>query len=65
MRSLASDDMRGLLLRAMPGLMLLQPGGNLLEILVGCVASYVAARLIISLRFFNLPLAARPRRQAA
>ncbi len=35
MRSLAADDMRGLLLRAMPGLMLLQPGGNLLEILVG------------------------------
>ena len=35
MRSLAADDMRGLLLRAMPGLTLLQPGGNLLEILVG------------------------------
>jgi hypothetical protein len=65
MRSLTADDMRGLLLRAMPGLMLLQPGGNLLEILVGCVAAYVTAHLVISLRFFNVPSAARPRRRAA
>jgi hypothetical protein len=65
MRALAADDVRGLLLRAMPGLMLLQPGGNLLEILVGCVAAYVAAHLVISVRFFNIPLAPRPRRQAA
>jgi hypothetical protein len=65
MRSLAADDLRGLLLRAMPGLMLLQPGGNLLEILVGCVAAYVGARLIVSLRFFDIPLPARPRRQMA
>jgi hypothetical protein len=65
MRSLAADDMRGLLLRAMPGLMLLQPGGNLLEILVGCVAAYAAAHLVISLKFFDVPLAARPRRQVA
>jgi hypothetical protein len=65
MRALAADDMRGLLLRAMPGLMLLQPGGNLLEILVGCFAAYVAARLVISLRFFNVPLAPGPRRQVA
>ena len=65
MRSLAADDTRGLLLRAMPGLMLLQPGGNLLEILVGCVAAYVGAHLVISLRFFDVPLAARSRRQVA
>ena len=65
MRALAADDMRGLLLRAMPGLMLLQPGGNLLEILVACVAAYVAARLVVSLKFFDVPLPARPRRQAA
>jgi hypothetical protein len=65
MRSLAVDDMRGLLLRAMPGLMLLQPGGNLLEILVGCVAAYVGAHLVISLRFFDVPLAARSRRLVA
>jgi hypothetical protein len=65
MRSLAASDMRGLLLQAMPGLMLLQPGGNLLEILVGCVAAYVGARLVISLRFFEVPLTARPSREVA
>jgi hypothetical protein len=65
MRALAADDTRGFLLRAMPGLMLLQPGGNLLEILVACVAAYVAAHLLSSLRFFDVPLAARSRRQAA
>jgi hypothetical protein len=65
MRALAADDMRGLLVRAMPGLMLLQPGGNLLEILVGCVAAFVGAHLIISIRFFDVPLAARSRQQAA
>jgi hypothetical protein len=65
MRALAADDMRGLLLRAMPGLMLLQPGGNLLEILVGCVAAYVGAHLVISLKFFDVPLPARSRRQLA
>jgi hypothetical protein len=65
MRALAVGDMRWVLLRAMPGLMLLQPGGNLLEILVGSVAAYVSARLIISLGIFDGPLAARSRRQAA
>jgi hypothetical protein len=64
MSSLAADDMRGLLPRAMPGLMLLQPGGNLLEILVGCIAAYVGAHLVISLGFFDVPLAARSRHQA-
>jgi hypothetical protein len=65
MKSLAASDMRGLLQRAMPGLMLLQPQGNLLELLVGFVAAYVAARFVISLRFFDVPLAARSRRLAA
>ncbi len=65
MRALAADDMRGLLLRAMPGLMLLQPGGNLLEILVGCVAAYVGAHLVLSLKFFDVPVPPRSRRQLA
>jgi hypothetical protein len=65
MRSLAVNDMRGLLLRAMPGLVLLQPGGNLLEILVACVAAYVGAHLIVSLRFFDIPVTPRRRQQAA
>jgi hypothetical protein len=65
MRSLAEDDMLGLLVRAMPGLMLMSPGGNLLEILVGCAAAYFTAHLVTSLRFFDVPLAARSRRQVA
>jgi hypothetical protein len=64
MRALAADDMRGLLLRAMPGLTLLQPGGNLLEMLVACVAGYGAARLISSLKFFEIALPVRSYRQA-
>lgn len=65
MRALAAGDTRGLLLRAMPGLMLLNPGGSLLEIFVGCVAAYLAANMIIRLRFFAIPLAARSNRQMA
>jgi hypothetical protein len=65
MRALAADDTRGLLLRAMPGLMLLQPEGNLLEILVGCVAACLTAHLVIRLKFFAIPPAARPGRQMA
>jgi hypothetical protein len=55
MRSLAADDMRGFLMRGMPGLALLQPQGNLLEILVACVAAYVAAHLLHSMRFIAIP----------
>jgi hypothetical protein len=65
MRSLAANDMGGLLLRVMPGLMLMNPQGNLLEILVGYVAAYLTARAIISMRFLYVPLAARPHRQSA
>src|SRR5262249_36868385 len=65
MRSLAADDLRGFLLRAMPGLMLLQPGGSLLEMLVGCLAAYGSAHIVISLKFFNDPIPPRSRRLAA
>jgi hypothetical protein len=54
MRALAADDMHGLLLRAMPGLALLQPGGNLLEILVASVAAYAGARLILYTGIFEI-----------
>jgi len=53
MRSLRSADMRGLLLYAMPGLTLMQPGGNLLEIMVAVVGAIVASRLIILGGFFG------------
>jgi hypothetical protein len=62
-RALAANDMRGLLLRAMPGLMLLQPEANLLEILVGCVAAYLVAHLVIWLRWLDIPSAPRSSRQ--
>jgi hypothetical protein len=65
MRSLAAGDTRGLLLRAMPGLTLLNPGGSLNEMLVGGVAAFLTARLVTSLGSFDVPLAARSRRQVA
>jgi hypothetical protein len=57
MRSLVTSDGHGLLLRAMPGLTLLNPGGSLLEMIVGSTAAYLTARLVISLRFFDVPQA--------
>lgn len=65
MRALSINDVRGLLLRAMPGLALLQPGGNLFEILVACAAGYVAARLVCSWKFFDIALPRRSYRQVA
>ncbi|HEV2551868.1 MAG TPA: hypothetical protein VGU20_31445 [Stellaceae bacterium] len=53
MRSLASSDTRGLVLRAMPGLTLLQPGGNLLEIIVAAAAAFLGAHLILLLRLLD------------
>jgi hypothetical protein len=58
MRALATDDMHGLLLRAMPGLALLQPGGNLMEILVALIAAYVGAQLILYARVFGIQVSA-------
>jgi hypothetical protein len=65
MRSLAAGDTRGFLLLGMPGLTLLQPGGSLQEMLVACVAAYIAAHLVTSLRLFDVPLATPSRRQVA
>ena len=65
MRALAVGDMRGLLLRAMPGLVLLDPGGNLMGTVIACVSSYVGAHGIVSLRFFEIPLASGSRRKIA
>jgi hypothetical protein len=59
MRALKDGDMRGLLLRAMPGLAMLQPGGSLLEVVVAVVAAMVAARIMLWLEMFSLPTGAR------
>lgn len=47
MRAFTVGDLPGLLLRAMPGLSLLQPGGNLLEILVALVGAVLGALVLL------------------
>ena len=64
MRALADGDMRGLLLRAMPGLTLLNPGGNLLEIGVATVAALVTAHLILKFGLFHIDHKVSVRRRA-
>lgn len=52
MHALAANNMRGFLLRAMPGLTLLQPGGNLLEIVVAAAAAFIVAHAVGRIRLF-------------
>jgi hypothetical protein len=47
MRALITGDQRRLLLNAMPGLVLLKPEGNLIEIVVALAASMIVARLVL------------------
>ena len=47
MRAFAAGDMSGLLLRALPGLSLLQPGGNLLEILIALLGAVLGAGVLL------------------
>ncbi len=47
MRAFAAGDLAGVLLRALPGLSLLQPGGNLLEILVALVGATLCAVVLL------------------
>jgi hypothetical protein len=60
--ALAADDIPGLVLPAMLGLTLLQPGGNLLEIIVAVTAAFLGAHLIMRLRFSDGHLARRQRK---
>jgi hypothetical protein len=62
--ALHADDMRGLLLRSTPGLILTQPGGEPASDLRGGISGYLSVQLIIWLRFFGIP-AARPTRRVA
>ncbi|HEY2483241.1 MAG TPA: hypothetical protein VGI30_13755 [Caulobacteraceae bacterium] len=48
MRALAAGDLGSLITRAMIGLPMLQPGGNLLEIVVAVAAGYIGAQLILA-----------------
>jgi hypothetical protein len=60
MHAFAAGDLPGLLLRAMPGLSLLQPGGNLLEILVAVFGAILGAGLLLYLGVFGRAAPARP-----
>lgn len=53
MRTLTNGDIKGMIYRAMPGLALLQPGGNLLEILVAVASSLMAAYLLFYFKFLR------------
>jgi len=47
MRAFAAGDLPSVLLRALPGLSLLQPGGNLLEILVAFIGAVLGAGVLL------------------
>ena len=55
MIAFANLDVPQLILRALPGLALLQPGGNLLEIFVAVLSAFVTANILVYLRVFDLP----------
>jgi hypothetical protein len=65
MRALARDDFRAFLLRAMPGLTALQPGGNLLEIIVAVFAAITVAYVLTGIRALRVARAAPQARQTA
>ena len=55
MRAFSAGDLPGLLLRALPGLSLLQPGGNLLEILVALVGAVLGVGALHYSGVFGVP----------
>lgn len=65
MRGLARGEMRTILINAMPGLVLLAPGGSFLEILVGFVAAIIVSRLIAASGLLRPTGPARKRQAAA
>ncbi len=53
LRALQTADLRRLILCAMPGLTLIQPGGNLLEILVALIGALVVSRILTATQVFS------------
>jgi hypothetical protein len=53
MRSMRTTDMKGVLLYGMPGLALMQPGGNLVEIIVAAIGAVVSSRILIAMGLFG------------
>jgi hypothetical protein len=52
-RALVSGNLRNLILFGLPGLSIMSPGGNLLELIVAAVAACVSARVLVSLPYFK------------
>lgn len=59
MQGLVTGDLRQVVLFALPGLTLLQPGGALMEILIAMVGASVGANVLLYFKFFGGP-APRP-----
>jgi hypothetical protein len=55
MRALAMRNIQGAVKFALPGLALVQPLGNLLEILVAVIAAIIASRILVHSRLMGLP----------
>jgi hypothetical protein len=53
MRSVRTGRMAGVLLYGLPGLALMQPGGNLVEVIVAGIGAVVASRILIALGMFG------------
>jgi hypothetical protein len=55
MRALAMRNINGVLQVVLPGLALLQPLGNLLEILVALVSAIITSQLLVRSKLLKLP----------
>jgi hypothetical protein len=53
MRSVRTGRMAGVLVYAMPGIALLQPGGNLVEIIVATIGAVVSSRILVATGLFG------------
>jgi len=53
MRAMRGGDTAGVLLWGMPGLALMAPGGNLVEIIVAAIGAMVASRILIAMGLFG------------
>jgi hypothetical protein len=60
MRALAMGNIQGVVKRVLPGLALLAPLGNLLEILVAVAAATITAQLLFHLKLLGSPPTQRP-----
>jgi hypothetical protein len=60
MRAFAMGNTAGVTQTALPGLAMLMPLGNLMEILVAVAAAIIASQALVRLKFLNMPRTQRP-----